>query len=414
MSLLTALNASVSGMNAQSVKLATVSDNIANADTTGYKQAETEFMSLLNQRGRWSYEASGVTTRVRYDISEQGALQSASSTTDLAVQGSGYFLVSDSSGAIFLTRAGDFQPDAKGNLVNSAGFTLMGYSAASGATGDSGLAALEPVNVAGEGLKAVPSTTGTLKVNLNASATAISGSPPSANVAGSVYTSKTSMVTYDNLGAAKTLDVYYAKTGANTWEMSVYDASAASSGGGFPYSSAALSTQTLAFSAADGSLTTTPATTILTVPGGQSLTLDLSGSTQLATDFSAKPSTNGGAPSAIQSVAIGTNGALSYVYANGAQKVAYTIPLGTVTSPDNLTPLTGDVFAQNQYSGEIAVGEAGSNGFGSIQSQQLEASTVDLATQLTDMIVAQRAYESNSKVFQTGSELLQQLNNMLK
>ncbi|WP_395665163.1 flagellar hook protein FlgE [Methylocella sp.] len=410
MSLFSALTASVSGMAAQANKLSTVSDNIANSDTTGYKQASTEFLNLIEQRGRSSYDASGVATFVRYNIAEQGNLKSSTSATDLAVQGSGFFLVSDANGAIFLTRAGNFTPSSGGDLVNAAGFTLMGYDAASGATG---LGALTPVNVAAGSPQSTPSTTGALKTNLNSEATAVAGDLPSDNLATSTYTSKTSVVAYDNLGAAVKLDVYYTKTADNSWEASVYDAASAASGGGFPYSTAALATQTLNFSAADGSLT--GATSLsLNVPGGQALTLDLAGSTQLASNFSASSKTNGAAPSAVESVSVGTDGVLTAVYASGAQKDLYKIPLASAPSVDNLTPLAGDVFRQNAQSGDIFVGDPGHDGFGLIQSERLEGSTVDLATQLTNMIVAQRAYESNSKVFQTGSELMSQLNNMLK
>ncbi|ACK49025.1 flagellar basal body FlaE domain protein [Methylocella silvestris BL2] len=414
MSLFSALTASVSGMAAQANKLSTVSDNIANSDTTGYKQAMTEFENLISQAGTSSYNASGVATVVRYNISEHGNLKSTTSSTDLAIQGNGFFLVGDANGSVFLTRAGNFKPDATGNLVNAAGFTLLGYSASSGNSSSAGLSGLEPVNIFGDGLKAVPSTTGKLTANLNSNADIVTGSLPSANVAGSVYTSKTSLVTYDNLGNAVKLDVYYSKTGTNTWEASIYNAADAAPGGGFPYSGAALATQTLNFSASDGSLTGQSSIS-LSVPGGANVAIDLSGTTQLASAFEVSAATtNGNAPSAVQSVSISPDGTLSEVFVNGTQKAIFTIPLATVASVDNMTSLAGDVFSDNSLSGPILVGDPGLGGFGSIQSEKLESSTVDLASQLTDMIVAQRSYESNSKVFQTGSELLSTLNNMLK
>lgn len=125
--------------------------------------------------------------------------------------------------ATYLTRAGNFTPSASGDLVNAAGFTLLGYSVASGSTSADGISALQPVNVTGDGLKAVASTTGTYTANLNSDATAVTGVLPSANLAASTYTSKSRLVTYDNLGNVVTLDIYSTKTGANTWEQSIYN-----------------------------------------------------------------------------------------------------------------------------------------------------------------------------------------------
>lgn len=414
MSLFSALTASVSGMAAQANKLSTVSDNISNSDTTGYKQASTEFQDLVTQNSTTNYNAAGVGTVIRYSIDEQGSQVSASSPTDLAIQGNGFFLVGDANGATFLTRAGNFVKDASGNLVNAAGFTLLGYSVASGNTSADGVSALMPINVLGDGLKAVASTTGTYTANFDSNAAVATGALPSANLASSSYTSKSSLVAYDNLGNPVTLDIYSTKTGANTWEQTIYDAADAASGGGFPYSAAALSTTTLNFSAADGSLTS-PTSVTVAVPNGQTLAINLAGATQLASPFAVSAATtNGNSPSAVTGVQVAADGTVSEVYASGSTKAIADIPLATVVSVNNLTPLAGDVYQANLQSGSILVGDAGLGGFGSIKSSELESSTVDLATQLTDMIVAQRSYESNSKVFQTGSDLLSTLNNMLK
>jgi flagellar hook protein FlgE len=136
MGLFSAMNASVSGMNAQANLLATVLENISNSNTTGYKQASTLFRDIVDQIGATGdYSAGGVTTLVRYNVAEQGGLTGTTSATDLAIQGNGFFLVENSNGATFLTRAGSFVEDASGNLVNAAGYTLMGYSLAPGAGG---------------------------------------------------------------------------------------------------------------------------------------------------------------------------------------------------------------------------------------------------------------------------------------
>ena len=129
--------------------------------------------------------------------------------------------------------------------------------------------------------------------------------------------------------------------------------------------------------------------------------------TQVASDFSTATATaNGNAYSALSSVKIDTSGTLNAIYANGTTAALYKIPVGNVTSPDNLTPLSGNVYQTSTASGSIQTYTAGADGMGKIQADSLEQSTVDLATELTNMIVAQRGYEANSKVLQSASNLL--------
>jgi flagellar hook protein FlgE len=403
MGLLSAMSASVSGMAAQANYLATISENISNSNTTGYKQAGTLFQDLVDQVGSTGdYSAGGVNTLVRYNVSEQGSLTSTTSPTDLAIQGNGFFLVQNSDGATFLTRAGSFVENSSGNLVNSAGYTLMGYSLAPGSTGVTGtLSGLQPVNVNGVALLSAPSTSGTFTANLNSNATALTGAPSTTN-----YTSKSSVVAYDNLGNPVTLDTYFSKTGANTWQVDVYnDANLATP----------LTTQTLNFNPANGNLTAaSPQALSIAIPNGNTVSLNIAGMTQLASPFAVSAATmNGNAPSELQSVSVAANGTLSYVYANGSNVAAYQIPLGNVVSPDSLTNISGDVFQVNAQSGSLVIGTAGNGGLGTIKSSEVESSTVDLATQLTNMVVAQNAYGANSKAFQTGSAVLTELINTI-
>jgi flagellar hook protein FlgE len=403
MGLLSAMGASVSGMAAQANYLAAVSENISNSGTTGYKQADTLFQDIVDQIGATGdYSAGGVSTLTRYNVAEQGSPTATTSPTDLAIQGNGFFLVSNSNGATFLTRAGSFVEDASGNLVNAAGYTLMGYSLAPGAGGVTGtLSGLQPVNANGVALLATPSTSGTFTANLDSNAAIVTGAPSTTN-----YTDKSSVVAYDNLGNPVTLDTYFSKTGTNTWQVDVYNDAAP----GTP-----LTTQTLNFNPANGNLTAaSPQALSIAIPGGNTISLNIANMTQLASSFAVSAATaNGNAPSELQSVSIATDGTLSYVYANGSNVPAYKIPLGNVVSPDSLSNITGSVFQVNSESGSLVIGTAGSGGLGTIQSSELESSTVDLATQLTNMVVAQNAYGANSKVFQTGSDLLSQLTNLI-
>lgn len=402
----------VSGMNAQGNKLSSVADNIANADTVGYKRAEIEFSSRIPQSITGEYVSGGVDTKVRHDISQQGNLQFTESVTDLAVRGDGFFVVEDAGGAPFLTRAGSFVKDSEGYLVNAGGFYLLGFDVSNGAAAAptaNGFAGLTRVKMSDSNLTARPSEAGALKVNLNAGAVPVAATNlPSTNTALAEFTSKTSLVAYDNLGNQELVDVYYTNTAANTWEVSVFPQSAAGANGGFPYSSPALVTDTLEFDPTTGNLTgTSPTSLAFTIPNGQALTLDISNSSQLAAEFTVlKATVNGNAASGFDLLEIDENGVMYSLYSDSSRIETFQIPLANVPSPDNLLVLPGDIFQSGKGSGEVLVGFANSGGRGSVVSGAKEQSTVDLATELTSMIEAQRGYQANSKVFQAGSELM--------
>lgn len=405
------MRTSVSGMAAQANRLSTVADNIANSSTAGYKRASTEFSSLVLESGGSGYESGSVETRVRIGVSEQGTFKFTTSVTDLAVKGAGFFLVGNENGQTYLTRAGSFVKDGSGDLINAAGYRLMGYSLAPGAPTPvaNGTAGLAVVNIGALALQSDPSTEGNLFVNLPSNA-GIETDLPSGNAATAVYTAKTSLVTYDNLGNEVTLDVYMTKTADNEWEVAVYNqADADATSQGFPYANGQLNAPTtLVFDPTTGQLDgSSPTSLDITIPNGGTVALDMSQSSQLATDYTLlDAAVNGNAPSEVERVEIDDDGTLYAVFENGARLATYRIPLANVASPDNLQPLAGNVFAPSVDSGDVQVGFAGEGGFGTMVSSALEQSTVDLASELTAMIESERNYTANSKVFQTGSELM--------
>jgi flagellar hook protein FlgE len=268
------------------------------------------------------------------------------------------------------------------------------------------------VRIRADRLFANPTTAGVLSANLPAAAAIVAAANlPSTNGAGSTFTAKTSLTVYDNLGNSLVLDVYYAKTAANTWEMTVYD-SAGATAGGFPYAAAALATQTLTFDPANGDILTGAPLTF-TVPGGGAMQLDMSNTTQLGAPFVVNSANvDGNSAGAIRQILISSNGSLGYLLDNGQVVPGYTIGLANVNSPTNLSNYSGNVYAANGDSGSIFVGAPGLGGFGTIESSTLESSTVDLATELSSMIIAQRAYTANTQSFQVASEILQVLNNL--
>lgn len=399
MSLYGSMRTGVSGMNAQSNRLGTVAENIANANTTGYKRASTEFSSMILPSGGGNYNSGGVETQVRYSISQQGGTSYTTSSSDIMINGGGFFIVSGNGGDNFLTRAGSFVPDKNGNLVNTAGFTLMGYEYKAGVDPTvvvNGFDGLVPVKLKDDGMVSSPSTKGAMGANLPANA-AVGAEE------------KSSLSVFDSQGNKRLLDFNYKKTGTGAWTLTVVDREAGTT----------IGTQALAFDA-DGKLTTTPTTLTTTAQGPfagngaklDPLTIDFSKSTQRGDKFSTDAGTiDGSAPAKMSGFEISGEG---IVYAKYGDTLVpkFRIALANVQSPDKLQPQSGNVYSQGTDSGVIVTGFAGSGAFGEIKSKALENSNVDIANELTSMIEAQRNYTANSKVFQTASDLLEVLVNL--
>ncbi len=206
MSLFSALRTSVTGMNAQSSYLSAIGDNIANSSTTGYKEASTQFETVLGEQTPGSYESGGVLAQTRYGVTAQGTINSTTSSTDLAINGQGFFVVSNSATGTgtSLTRAGSFVPDQDGNLVNTAGYYLQGYKI--GADGQPA-SDLSTVNISSTKLQAVPTTTGT-----------ISGNLPSTDATNATET--TTATLFDSSGSSVTANISFTSNGDGTWNVS--------------------------------------------------------------------------------------------------------------------------------------------------------------------------------------------------
>lgn len=509
MSLYGTMRTGVSGMNAQANRLSTVGDNIANASTAGYKKASTQFSSLILPSSEGSYNSGGVTTNVRYSISSQGTFTYTTSSTDLAINGRGFFIVQGSDGIEYLTRAGNFTGMSDGTLQNAAGFTLMGYQYSS--TDDptivvNGFDGLTEINLSSGSLNATASQTGILDVNLPSKeavgyqkttslvaydsqgntrlldflytkaadntwtvdvkyeGTSILSQPftPTANVtatgnldsaAADGTTFQTTEIVYDTAGNARTLRYEYAKT-AGAWSVNVFDGmTSATPLNAAPFAipggtlntpaTAPLGALAINFSGVTSVAGTTtvsapsdgvgnvptiefdvngqivgPAsvTTQAMVLGGavfNGLTIDISGSTQLSSDFKVgNGKIDGNAASDVVGHEISQDGIVYLKYSNGKLEPKYRIAMADVQSPDQLKPLAGNVYSQSNDSGVIVMGYAANGSYGTILSGALEDSNVDIAEELTSMIESQRNYTANSKVFQTGSELMEVLVNL--
>jgi flagellar hook protein FlgE len=236
----------------------------------------------------------------------------------------------------------------------------------------------------------------------------LSGNLPANEAA--AYTKSSSLVAYDSQGNARTLNLQYTKNADNDWDVEV---SYTDSSG----TTTSLGTTNMTFDSDGSLLTPSPATlttTSLTIAGADlnAIDIDLSGLTQLGADYSMTGNIDGQGASGVDKVEISDDGIVSILYENGQSIPTYRIAMANVESPNNLTPLAGNVYQQSNDSGVVVMGYAGSDGYGSIKSGALEDSNVDVAEELTNMIAAQRNYTANSKVFQTGSELLDTLVNL--
>lgn len=428
MSLYSALYAGVSGLSAQATAMATVADNITNINTVGYKSQEAQFRTLVSGgKIASSYAAGGVAAAPQAMISKQGVLQTSGSQTDLGINGAGFFVTRSGTGAndaVSYTRSGSFKPDDQGFLSNASGYYLQGWRLDNlGKYVNNGsLGSLTPVRVSELTGTATPTTKIEMRINLQ-STQAPYTLPYAAGdmAAGTIapHFSRSAQI-FDAQGGAHDVTIGFLKTGPNTWQSEIYavPASEVTAAGGL------LASGSVAFNP-DGSLDKTGSSPALfgtlaiswtnsagSVPVQMQLGSDggLDGLTQFG-GASAMISSNvdGGMLGNVASVQISETGIVSAVFDNGATRAVFQLPLATVQNPDGLTRLPGNNYALSDASGNVAINSPGALGAGEIAASTLEASTVDLAQEFTNMIRFQRAYSASSKIITTVDEMLQEV-----
>ncbi|HLI10695.1 MAG TPA: flagellar hook protein FlgE [Alphaproteobacteria bacterium] len=425
MSLFGAMFSSVSGLTAQSQALGTVSDNIANAETVGYKSVGNSFSTLVaDPMSATNYTPGGVISHPFQTVTAQGLIQGSSTPTNLAISGSGFFVVSatatpSTTAPDLFTRAGDFAPDAKGNLVNSAGFFLQGYptDANGNVTNPSftTTAGLQTINI--NGLSGTAAATQNLSLNANLPATAATGT--NETVTAQVY---------DSLGVAHNLVIEFTKTAtANQWTMSIPSMTVAATGASSAASVSIVpaADATVTFNT-DGTFASPTGATIqvtgfTTGAANDTINLNLgtagqaNGLTQYASSFQLGAGgiqQDGRTFGSLTSVSIGKDGLVTATFSNGQTRPFAKVPLATFTNPDGLLAQTGNVYSATANSGPLLLQYAQTGNAGLIDSGSLEQSTVDLAAQFSTMIVTQQAYSASAKVFNTADQMMQVLNNI--
>jgi flagellar hook protein FlgE len=432
MSIYTALRAGVSGLTANSSALAVISDNIANVNTVGYKRSGVDFSALVNaQNSNTTYNAGGVLPLTRQQISLQGSLEQSRSTTDLAISGDGFFIVSPNNqqlsngGSVLFTRAGSFTIDADGYMVNAQGLFLQGWPVASDGsvtTSPTSLSAIEAVNISGVGGLAEP--TANVGINANLNSDQASYVAPPAYVAGDMATGtisphfESSLEVFDSLGAPRTIAFGFLKTGPNTWQVESYARPNTNITGG-ALSGGLLASGTLTFNT-DGTVNSTTGTigAAFNIPwaastGAQTQAIDLdleTGMTQFAKSFGVTSVTADGVPPGdLVGLVLEGDGMLTAQFSNGRARALYQIPLATFLNPNGLAADQGGAFRTTLESGLYNINSSNAGGAGRIVSGALEASNVDLAAEFTNLITTQRAYSAASRIITTADEMLEEL-----
>jgi flagellar hook protein FlgE len=417
MSLTGALSSAISALNAQSQALSMISDNIANSNTTGYKTTSSMFENLVTaSNNSSSYASGGVTVSGRANITQQGLLSATTNTTDVAIQGSGFFTVADaaSGGASFYTRNGAFSTDNAGYLENG-GFFLEGWrtDASGNVVGDTSAANLQTVNTEVVPTSASPTTKTSIVANL-----------PSDAATGATFTS--SMTVYDSLGTANSIQITWSKTGTNAWSASFGDPSLASSSStttgttsttGNPVaitfnSDGSLATPTTMPSIGvtwnNGASTSSIALNLGTVGKTNGLTQDASGETTPAVNVTSITS-DGLAYGKLSSIAVGKNGVVNATYSNGQTIAIYKLAVATFADPNGLAAHSDGMYSSTVSSGNATLQTSGSNGAGTIYGSELESSTTDTSGQFSNMISAQQAYSAASQVITTVNKMFDTL-----
>ena len=430
MSIYTALRAGVSGLTANSSALAVISDNIANVNTVGYKRSGVDFSALVNaQNSATTYNAGGVLPLTRQQISLQGSLEQSRSTTDLAISGDGFFIVSPNSqqlsngGSVLFTRAGSFTIDAQGYMVNAQGLFLQGWPVqANGSVSSSptSLSAIEPVNIAGVGGLAEPTENISINANLTSGETSYAGAYVAGDMATGTVTPQfeTSLEVYDSLGAPRSIAIGFLKTGPNTWRAEAYARPNTNITNG-AVNGGLLASGTVTFNT-DGIVASTTGTigSTFSIPwaastgaAAQPVTLDLqSGMTQFANSYSVTSVTADGVPPGdLVGLVLEGDGMLTAQFSNGRARALYQIPLATFLNPNGLKADQGGAFRTTLDSGLYNINSSNAGGAGRIVSGALEASNVDLAAEFTNLITTQRAYSAASRIITTADQMLEEL-----
>jgi flagellar hook protein FlgE len=406
----------LSGLTADTAALDIVGNNLANLNTTAYKDSTASFYDLLAQsaEGGAIQLGGGVSATQSQRQFTQGSIQLSGGDFNAAIQGNGFFMVRDTNGNLLYTRAGNFQLDANGNLTTATGQNVQGWMSTNGVVNPSG--AVGSITIPANSLHTPIATTQfSADVNLQ--------SDGGVGQLSGTFSAPVQVV--DSLGSTHTLTVTFTKTAANTWNYAVtipgQDLTAGTAG-----TPSKLANGTITFDS-NGNLKTPapPATVAVAATGLTDGATDLAitwnllnpngGSTltQFAQPSAISGSTQDGIPATeITQVSIANGGTIVAHYSDGSQAIVAQLALAGISNPGSLIAVGQNNYELGADTATPAVGTPGTGSRGTIQGGALEASNVDIATEFTNLIVYQRSYEANSKVISTLNQLTQDLLNI--
>ncbi len=430
MSLFGAMNTAISGLKAQSTAFGNISDNVANTQTIGFKRIDTSFVNFLTSSSALSNSPGSVQTRPDYRNSVQGTIAQSENPLAMGIVGQGFFPVSRAdtvgTGSVtfqpqnFYSRAGDFQMDRNGYLVNSAGDYLNGWSADTVTTAIN-RSTVAPIRVTQTVYNPQPTSEVTLSANLPA--TPANANPVTAQIN-----------VFDALGNSHTVTLSWTRTAANDWTVALNvpdDVNApargtarvafgpTTSGNAVPQGTVGLIGNPTGSVTASAFTANSPAKLSFDVDFGngvQSISLNLGtygqsgGVTQYSgTDFSLRGiNQNGVPPGSFSGISTTQAGDIQVTYDNGQSRTIARVPVVTFNDPNSLQRQDGQAFTSTLGSGDPLIQDARTNGAGGIVTSSVENSNVDIANEFTKLIVTQRAYSANTKMVSTADQLLQE------
>ncbi len=404
-------SASLSGLNANQQKLSVIGNNLANINTVAFKSSSVQFMDLVSQTvGGGSANPMqvglGVTTGAISPNFNQGGLENTGVPTHVAIQGRGFFMVGNGSNDRSFTRAGDFSFDKDGRLVTIEGLPVQGYTQVDPATGDI-ITTGEPGDVVvPPGVLRAPGATTVFGTNTNLDARAPVGATFTASVQ-----------IYDALGAEHLATVTYTNTGPGAWGYDI-SVDGADVTGGTPGTPSSIGTGNVTFGPT-GLLTAPAADVVITSPAwanGAAPTnftwdlIDANGAASLtgyaATSATSSKTQNGFAAGTINPITIDSSGRIQASIGTGRTITIAQLAVASFNNPQGLVKLGSNRFGESEGSGIPNIGTASTGGRGSILGGALEQSNVDIAQEFTQMILAQRGYQANSRSITVADELL--------
>jgi flagellar hook protein FlgE len=414
----------LSGLSVSSQSLDVIGNNIANANTAGFKQSHAQFSDVYaNSLTGQSSENRGLGAKVAAVSQQftQGNITTTSNPLDIAINGNGFFRMSDD-GAISYSRNGQFHLDDSGFIVNNSNLHLTGYAADT--NGNILNAAPTNLRVPTTALQPQSTSSFALELNLDPRVNVPAPLPTFNTTDPTTYNGTTSGTIYDSLGNAHVFSLYFQKNAANSWDMyATVDGASTAAGVPIGVTLGGGASQALTFDT--NGVLTSPATpiavsvdlaTINPALGATSpldFTLDFSSSTQFGTGFGVNAITQDGFSSGtLAGFTIDKEGLISGNYTNGESRTLGQIALATFTNPQGLKPIGNNLWLETPAAGQPLIGAPGSGILGVLQSSAVEDSNVDLTAELVNMITTQRTYQANAKTIETQDALLQTLVNL--